>query len=246
MLQHAFDRLTSLIESGRTVVSNASGSTLERDDELTPYNPISYQLAYFALVSVDHLRFVRDAISTRQDLAVMAEYSVIRSAIEASAYAVWLATGGTRIKRVKNSLRLSWDSASDAAALMRVAGDDRNHLLEIEDRLLEIQAAGPARQGSIENMPSITEVLMIADRHVNTGQISGLEAWRICSGIAHSNPQVALALLEHTWIDKDGGLSRIANNVDLLATVYEIGVTYLEAALAAWRRLAENPAAALR
>ncbi|GAA4157813.1 hypothetical protein GCM10023068_43730 [Leifsonia shinshuensis] len=93
VLQHAFDRLTSLIESGRTVVSNASGSTLERDDELTPYNPISYQLAYFALVSVDHLRFVRDAISTRQDLAVMAEYSVIRSAIEASAYAVWLATG---------------------------------------------------------------------------------------------------------------------------------------------------------
>jgi hypothetical protein len=143
VLQNAFGRLTQLIESGGTAVPNTAGSALARDDELTPYNPVSYQLAYFVLVSVDHLRFVRDAIESRQDFAVMAEYSVVRSAIEASACAIWLATGGTQTKRVRNSLRLSWDSASDAATLMRAAGDDRNHLDEIQNRLHEIQASGP-------------------------------------------------------------------------------------------------------
>jgi hypothetical protein len=246
VLDYAFTRLTSMINSGAASVTNSSGSTLEGDDALTAYNPVSYQLAYFALVSVDHLRFLRDAVLARDEFAVMAEYSAIRSALEASAYGIWLASGGTRSKRVRNSLRLSWDGATDASALMRATGDDRDTLGDIRKRLRTIQLEGPARQDSIEGMPSTTEVLIQTDKRVPTGTVSGLEAWRICSGIAHSNPQVALALLDHTWADKDGGLSRIANRVGLLAALFEIAVTYLEHLLAIWGELASAPPTQLK
>ncbi|MFE4951634.1 hypothetical protein ACFQ9V_16170 [Leifsonia sp. NPDC056665] len=245
LLEANFDRLTRLIQSGRYQgFSLAPGSRLWGDDRHTPYNPISYQVAWYAMVAVDHLRFVRDSLQSRGEFAVMAEYTVVRSAIEAAGYGYWLLDGGTQTKRVRNSLRLSWDSIDDVESLLGSSGGSKDGGRDIRTRLKQIQAEGPAHQGSIEDLPTITRILGLTDTRIGFQRMTGLEAWRICSGIAHSNTPVAIALLEHEQVetsDAIGAISRLSNRIGLLATVYEIAMTYLERLLDLWETAATQP-----
>lgn len=242
VLDAAFDRVTHLIKSERyhgfPVVE---GSRLWGDDRHTRYNPMSYQVSWYAMVAIDHLRFVRDSLIARGEFAVMAEYAVVRSAIEACGYGYWLLMGGTQAKRVQNSLRLCWGSISEVETLLGATGGPPDGASDVRDRLKEIHLAGPARHASIENMPTVTRILQLTDSSMNFARMTGLEAWRICSGMAHSNTPVAIALLEHQQVeraDTTGAVSRLTNRIGLLATVYEIATTYLERFLDLWEAAA--------
>ena len=73
------------------------GSRMADDNKSLSYDPISDQVAHMVAVAVDHLTSLQVMLQApKGGLPTMAGYTLIRSAIEASSYGLWLLTPGGR------------------------------------------------------------------------------------------------------------------------------------------------------
>lgn len=91
------------------------GSTLETDDRATAYDPISYQVQYLLVGAFDYLGLLRRTLEDH-GMPLVATYPLMRAAIEAAAYSLWLTGAGGEQKG------LSWRNRT-ARRLARVQLD---------------------------------------------------------------------------------------------------------------------------
>lgn len=80
-------------------------------------------------------------------------------------------------------------------------------------------------------MTSTTEVIKRADHLVQAEPLSGLRAWKMCSGIAHGEHVASLGLLERRQIsdsDGRGAMFMITSSATAIALVFGVAVYYQE------------------
>ena len=119
LIQHAGHRVEAML-NGPNLRDPEKGSRIAAVDALTPYQPISNQLSIFHMVAIDNLRAAVKYIEKANDIPMTALYSMIRSAVEASSYGLWLLSAGKADKQAFLSLRISYENNEDLANLGKV------------------------------------------------------------------------------------------------------------------------------
>lgn len=186
-------------------VKPAQGGVLAREDLNTAYDPLSFQIHHQLGIALDHLEtFKRHCES--DGLPMSAHYTLMRTALETTATALWLISPGNSDKRIIQALRLVWWSRKDAdqlASELKIDVGDRTERLRL--RLVHLKALRPANnQRRLEVAPIHTSTLLgEADKYLDSRltELTLLSMWRLCSGMAHGNRAVAMMLLERRKID---------------------------------------------
>ncbi|MBT2475881.1 hypothetical protein J7E68_15185 [Microbacterium sp. ISL-103] len=179
-------------------IDAVSGGVLERENSQTAYEPIQLQVQHLLVCAIEPLSTC-SRLMQGEGLPLMSLYPLIRASIEASAFAVWLLAPGTIAKRVFRSLHLTKTRREDAdAATASFVPIDPVQTKRFLDRLEELKSMNKAlQQSSLDrDFPSTTDVIIDAARHITTGERDILSAWRICSGLAHSNKTMAHRVLQ--------------------------------------------------
>jgi len=196
------------------------GSPLAVDDSKTSFDPISFQAHFYLTVAQDHLSTIREFLEEVGRIPPTSLYSITRSAIESAAYGIWLLSGGTRAKRVKRSLLLSYDAQWSVVDIARATGSEFDPTLAYTE-LEQIKRAtkGIDNGADLSSMPTISDILREVDRYVAIEPASGLDAWRICSGITHANRWVANAISESVAVPGRATEQRMEASFAMLTTV---------------------------
>jgi len=212
-------------------------SKMADDDRNTSYAPLSFNALSLDATATDHLGTLQKFIvTTRGGIPPLAGYTLIRTAIEASSIALWLMGGGTKDKRILNTLRLVLDNRIDNenfAARMGTTDPAKNK--HVRTRLEEIRDARPSlRKSAIKPMPSATSIIESSQGYVKKrSQYTGIQTWIACSGVAHANYGTNLILLERKQVghgSPTGGTFHMTSSVSVLSSMFEVAVDFLEAA----------------
>lgn len=215
------------------------GSVLAGDDRATAYDPISYQARYLLVAAFDHIGTFQRALADH-GMPTVAAYPLIRASLESAAQVLWLTTGGTRGKRVFRALHRVWDAASLSDEALRHLDPARvSSLPRLKARLDELLAASKAGQRSIDRRhPSMTNIVVEAGKHVPPRRFQPIDVWRLCSSMSHSNPTVAVAVLERRPDDAGGADTYLmTTSYRAMAVFVNVLVEMIEAALDSRDRL---------
>ncbi len=181
-----------------------SGCRFEEDDLLKPTNPPSEQVLNLLRSGLDHLHAVADAVGKDgRGPRPLAPYTLIRASIEASSLAVLLMLPGTKDARLKNSIRLSIANrrATEVYNKKYDLGDTVSKWFRAEMSATKAQRPGTRNMNLDANFPKSTDLILGTDKRLKFSGLAGIDAWRACSGIAHSNGQFAGAALTRTETD---------------------------------------------
>jgi hypothetical protein len=177
------------------------GSRFEDDDLLKPTNPPSEQVINLLRSGLDHLHAVADAVSEGgKGPRPLAPYTLIRASIEASSLAVWVMSPGTKDARLKNSIRLSIANrrATEVYNKKFDLGDHVSKWFKAEMMATKVQRPGTKNMNLEASFPRSTDLILETDKRLIFSGLAGIDAWRACSGIAHSNGQFAGAAVTRT------------------------------------------------
>jgi hypothetical protein len=237
VLREAKKRATPLIEKWESYPRPEAGSWLSQVDALTPYKPFSYQLRDFMTVSLDSIRMLIKYVDATNEIPMLAHYALIRSAVEATSYGIWMLNAGTKQKQAWLSLRLSYENNEDIEGMEKVfataelAPPNRN---DVRERLVTLQQQlSDYRNHDISKTPTTTDVVAQADRFMNGKRMvmTGLQTWKACSGTAHANGDVISALLERVPTGHEDALGltfRLTSRVTLTAGFLMVAVENAE------------------
>lgn len=107
---------------------------------------------------------------------------------------------GTKDTRLKNSIRLSVANrrATEAYSKKYDLGDTVSRWFKAEMSATKDQRPGTKNLILDANFQKSTDLILGTDKHLKFSGLTGIDAWRACSGIAHSNGQFAGAALTRT------------------------------------------------
>jgi len=223
------------------------GSRFENDDLLKPTNPPSEQVINLLRSALDHLHTVADAVSEGgKGPRPLAPYTLIRASIEASSLAVWVMTPGTKDARLKNSIRLSIANrrATEVYNKKFDLGDHVSKWFKAEMIATKAQRPGTRNMNLDASFPRSTDLILETDKRLVFSGLAGIDAWRACSGIAHSNGQFAGAAVTRTATEDSIVVTIKATTLFMML---EPAKQYLEFALrAAERHMAARSPSATR
>lgn len=80
-------------------------------------------------------------------------------------------------------------------------GDTLSKWFKAEMSATKAQRLGTKNMNLDANFPKSTDLILETDKHLKFSDLAGIDAWRACSGIAHSNGQFAGAALTRTATD---------------------------------------------
>jgi hypothetical protein len=244
LIQQAGHRV-EVVLNGPNLRDPEKGSRLAAVDALTPYQPMSSQLSVFHLVALDNLRAAVKYIEKANDVPMTALYSMIRSAVEASSYGLWLLGAGRVDKQAFLSLRISYENNEDLANLGKVFGPEQGTGDNVRKRLLELQQAIPAyRNRDLSARATTTDVVSAADKTVpKRDSFTGLQAWKSCSGLAHANSAVLPVIPERKFAGdvQKGKMFRLTSRMSILGGFLTAGVENLETLRARYQDVTEAP-----
>ncbi|PFG31188.1 hypothetical protein [Paramicrobacterium agarici] len=209
-------------------------SAMAGDDLKTPYDSVSFQSHFYLSVAIEHLQAIQTFYrATERTLPPFSFYSLARASIESAAYGIWILSGNKRQKRVRRSLKITYDNSSDVATLACRLGVPYD-LENVRKRLTEIQAMIPGnRQYRLSSRSTtITSMLSETDKIVDNSVMSGADAWRICSGITHANKSIASKVLETSKISgtetETSSSYLVTTSVTMIAAVVSAAIEYTD------------------
>jgi hypothetical protein len=161
-------------------------SRLAVDDAAKPIDPPSAQMFQLLWSSHDHIRMFAEFMDKTGSIPTLAGYTLVRSTIEGASLALWLMRAGTVNARVARSARLTWKNRSDIEPFTRKFG---THTPAITEWLrFQLAAARGMKSVSFDRpFPKFSDIMNLADDVQPPTALTALDAWRACSGIAHSN-----------------------------------------------------------
>lgn len=244
ILKEQFARLDALVDLHEVDVEPLS--ELELDGRVADYDPPADQVVQLIASARDHLSMLRLFIEAPTGgLPMMAGYTLIRAALEASATAVWLMVGGTRNKRVFRSLHHALRNREEAEPLAVSLGlNNAAGFARMQERIRGIHASRPGlRQKSLGVWITRTSIVREADRHVSTTELSGLQAWRGASGIAHSSRVVLLMFSERKLLRREGkrGVYYMTASAAITATMFRTAVDFMARATSLYEEMSKAP-----
>ncbi len=212
-------------------------SSLAGDDLATPYMPVTSLFIGRLAVATDHLRGVQVAVQdSGWKVTAMSMFTLIRSAYESAAVAVWLLAPTSRDDRVLRALQLAVDARKSLHTVqMEAMGADERYA-SVLAKLERDRDARPALIGArLDKLPSITARIKEATPHLPVDFLPPITLWRLASGIAHGNMQMMRTVLEHKQLE-DFGTDRTAHfrmttSVGTLAMFYVAAFDMVTAAV---------------
>jgi hypothetical protein len=87
----------------------------------TPFNT-SQMVQMYLVVAIDNLWMLHRYVRNVEEIPMVAAYSLIRSAVEASSYGIWILNGAGNDVRAQRSLRVSLSDFQQHAALQNAFG----------------------------------------------------------------------------------------------------------------------------
>ena len=220
MLENRRPSLLRIVQQARRLDSPVADSWLGRVDRRTdPFEP-SQVARTFAMVAADNLRQVDRILRT--SLPTFALYSLIRSAIEASSFGLWILDASDEQLAASRTLRIYRQNIASDRTMWGslVAGSEPPH-----DRLHDSAEQRHRKLRGIDHVQfekavRSSAVIDIIDRsrlnRADQPAISALVAWRVCSSIVHANPVSMMHLLER---HPDGNIGESATRTSRLSFV---------------------------
>jgi len=234
-LEQVFDRLGKA-EQARDAWQLHETSRLAEDNAATShYRKMTVEVDYQIASALDHLRVVR---ALAPAMPPFAPYSLVRSSIESSALGIWLQSGGTTDKRVIRLLQTQWSHRLNVNTYTLAEGAHTQTTTDWLDGQLTMtkNERGGLRQRDFKvPPPSTTNMLMETDKQVpRRTSLSGLAAWRACSGVTHGNHNFSHALLNERTVTLTDGTQSIerTTSTSSLAMMMHPAIEYLEHLLA--------------
>jgi len=197
-----------------------AGSPLSRlDDQTRPFNTSELVVSNLN-VGIDNLRTFFRYLNKTNELPMLAHYGLIRSAVEATSYGLWVLAGKQQAA-ASRTLRMARVDQENAHQLFQVLGlsvwdtDGMERLVhERHDALSGIEAS------DLEKAVQATNTIAAVEHYFGSrAGFTGLHVWRATSGLTHGSPAAMVALLERA---PDGTrTSRIGWSVAFLETAVE-------------------------
>jgi hypothetical protein len=220
-------------------------SQFEGDNRWT-YELISDQAQHLIVSSYEHLNMLRGyVLANGGNLPAMSGYTLVRSSIESAALTLWLTTGGTRDKRILRSLSLSMHNAWDMESFATKAGiSDQVAWANVQTAVIEAKdQRGSLRQRGIPAFPKWSQIVeSIASSVDHQRALSGIQAWKGASGIAHSNQALTSGLLQHGVSTRpDGTTGRImSTRISTFSVFLSVALRHLNAASLEFERAGQK------
>lgn len=205
-LAPSFELLDRWGSRGRETGRLQPGSELEADDAAT--NPVQLSHAVWSAMAHghDHLHCLRTLIMEAEKLHIYAPFSLLRSALENYATAVWLLQPSDHVGRVRRRLQLA---AADAKR-----GDEVRCLLgapahrPLEDRLRQFadlgEAVGIRRDVILGRAPGFEKIVREAALSTPFAPATLAVVWKTASGVTHGQLWATLGAMSKKVFEEGG------------------------------------------
>jgi hypothetical protein len=178
-----------VLSSERRTPEVEPGSSLAGDAQRSPALQVAHAAWTAFTDSVDHLAALRTLlVETEAPLPVHAPFTLVRSAIENAATAVWLLAPQRRSERLRRRLKLAhhevWESGQALKLLpAEFAGDRSVQEIQADIRALAVQLG--LDPDDVAGRFSYEKVIWTAGEATGVGGDRSVLVWRVGSGIAH-------------------------------------------------------------
>ncbi|MBO2989256.1 hypothetical protein [Leucobacter tardus] len=244
LLPHCKPTLLRVTQQSKRLVDPDPDSWLGRVDSLTTPLKLTAHIHALALIAAENLREVDRILSQR--VPVFALYSMIRSAVEASSFALWLLDSrneqlaASRILRIHRQNieadRLLWLSTDVASTL------HADVLAIAQDRHARLKGIHPDDfNKAVKSTPIIESVDRTHDLlYRKEGDLlhilTGLQIWRMCSAVAHGNTLSLESILESIPGEKQGEPASVKSRLMFLTSSYSSTLGRTNDAIDAYRK----------
>ncbi|GMA89618.1 hypothetical protein [Homoserinibacter gongjuensis] len=192
LLNQYFERLGTVAQNLDTWSIDPTSQLAEDNAASALFRQMSFELHYLVTNSLEHLSVVQ-SFWNRGSVPPLTPFTLIRSAIESSAYGVWLQEAGTLSARLIRLLELQWDQRLKVDTYTKAAGTHTKALTDwLEAVLIDTKDRRPnLRQRTINGLPTLTDLLIKTDRIVTPnamigGSLRGACARESCTAISTS------------------------------------------------------------
>lgn len=246
ILAEQFDRLDRI--SDLAFIQVEKGSRLAHDAKINDYDSIDLQATYLEVAARDHLETLRRHITLDGGgIPAMSSFTLIRAAVECAAHGIWLLSSSKVDKRIFRSLQRHLMNRNDVEPLAQSLGiSNPEGYARMRERLDGIHGSrGGLRQRSLDRPLTTTAVVSDADRFVKTLDLTGLQVWQACSGLAHGNSSSSLIFMERQRISTNGKVSTYSftTSAYLIGQMFRVAVDYLDTLTVLYAQQAKaNPA----
>lgn len=199
--------LIRVVQKSQNLHVPPSDSWLGRVDAKTMPFPASENVRLLATVAADNLREVDKTLRNR--LPIYSLYSLIRSAIESSSIALWQLEAKSEDLAASRTLRIHRQNvASDRTLWDTVVRNTNSYYDELEEAVkAKHDALKGVNNADFYKAVQSTSVIRNVDtiyphKSRNLDVFSGVEVWRLCSGVAHAN-QFSISKILERRPDKD-------------------------------------------
>ncbi|WP_438854366.1 hypothetical protein [Agromyces sp. M3QZ16-3] len=215
------------------------GSILAVEDQLVPYEPASHLVRHYDGVARDNLQAVTDvALAALEDprnsgLPSFALYSQLRGSIEATGWAHWLILPSPKAKRLLRAMQITYGHAEDFGDTIRNLGLEfpsearKERLIQIKDEIPQL------RQRKLTRPPTTTAMLRESGSILPPHPLSALNAWKLCSGMAHGSRPVVYNLSERRQLagpDEHGSVAlQLQVRIGWVATIAKLADDFITA-----------------
>jgi len=242
MFPALFVRLDDINDARETLTVSA-GSEMDADHHATAPFAVGNKVEQLLTVGTDHLGMMRTFIESVHLAPPFALFTLMRASIESSCVGLWLLLHGKRKDRIERFLKLTWSEHTEVAELVKMQGvrsvSGADNFAEHIERIVRRHKNLQQFDVTVKSITSTTNMIIYAQARLkSTPSMPALEAWRICSGMTHSNLPTSMALLGSRQIGADnvwGARHEVKASIFMLATIFETGVFYTEALLDAHR-----------
>jgi hypothetical protein len=219
-----------LAMTGRASPEVEAGSPLTGDARWSPELQVAHAAWSAVTQAIDHLHAVKTLVADARVVHTHAPFTLLRSATENAATAVWLLEPGSRTERVRRRLKLAYHEAKEsgnAHKLMaaEVSADKRS----AEERITEIQTLATEHSidpNDLAGRFSYGVVVRQAGAATELGGNLALLLWQMCSGFAHGHYWASLSFLNRQEVPRAGEAGvfnvRLTNDVDRVLTITQV------------------------
>jgi hypothetical protein len=207
--------------------------------------------------SVDHLHALRALLGQTEILNLGAPYTLVRSAMENAATAVWLLAPSRRSERLRRRLKLGHHEAWEESKLHELLPAKALQGKRTgQERMTEIRALAVKHGiGEVSGRLSYEKIVQEAGRVVIAPaddpepdelapeDLASL-AWRLCSGFAHGRYWASFSWLERQVIHTEDGIHLLrltGGDVERVVTVALFPVAFISRALQLYEQRRRSP-----
>jgi hypothetical protein len=179
-------------------------SPLAGDDQKLPTLQVSHAAWNGIVHSVDHLHSLRLLLDRTGVLTLYAPFTLVRSAMDNAATAVWLLAPSKRSERLRRRLKLARREVREAGEAYRLfeelgEADTLKGRRTPQERLDQIRTLADQLKLPVDDILGnlgYEKIIRAAGEAIDLGgDLSALE-WRLCSGFTHGQYWASFSLLD--------------------------------------------------